>query len=143
MKSLATLIKLQKTQVDEQRMLLAKLQLRLEAITREIAEHEQRQEKERLAAQKDPELAVTYGEFIKWSIKRAQELERQRETAAKAVNIAREKLAELFEGQKRYEIAESNRLEEERLEQLRQETLYMDEVGSVAHERKMRKARKK
>ena len=143
MKSLGTLIKLQKTRVDEQRLLLAKLQARLDQIVSEIADHEIRQAREQVEVKKNPQSALTYGEFVKWAIKHSEELEKQRVTAVKAVDIARDRLAELFEEQKRYEIAEANRIEEERQEQLRQETLYLDEVGSVAHERKMRRGRKR
>lgn len=139
MKSLSTLIKLQKTKVDEQRLLLAKLQAQLEQIERALAEHEIRQAREQLAAQKNPESAMTYGEFVRWAINYSRQLERQLATALKAVEIARDALAELFEEQKRYEIAEAARIEEERKEEARQETMKLDEVGSIGFVRKKRR----
>lgn len=139
MKSLATLIKLQKSNVDEQRQLLAKLQARLDAIRAEIAEHEALQERERQAVRKNPEAGLTYGAFVKWALAHAKELDQMFVTAAKAVEIARDKLAELFEEQKRYELAEAERIEEERREELRQETILLDEVGSVSYERRKRR----
>jgi len=140
MKSLAPLIKLQKTRVDEQRLILAKLQVRLEEILGQIAEHEIRQAREQLAVQEHPEMGLTYGAFVKKALRRSRELEKERVVAAKAVEIARERLAEVFEEQKRYEIAEEQRSEEERREELRQETIELDEIGSVFHVRK-KKAR--
>lgn len=116
--------------------MLAKLQERYEAVQKEVAEHEIRMAREQLAAQKDPAMALTYGDFVKWAIEHARELEKQLITAAKAVDIAREQLTVLFEEQKRYEIAEANRLEEEKREEQRQETILLDEVGSVGFVRK-------
>jgi flagellar export protein FliJ len=142
MNSFATLIKLQKTRVDEQRQFLAKLLEHLEAIERAIAEHEIRQAREQLAIQENPAAAMTYGAFVKWAVDHARNLERQYVTVAKAVDLARGKLAELFEEQKRYEIAEADRLEELRREELRQETIELDEIGSVGFIRKHKKGKR-
>ena len=142
MKSLATLIKLQKTRVDEQRLLLSKLQARLEAIEQAIMELEIRKAREQLAVEKHPEMAMTYGEFLRLAIKHARELEKQRLSAVKAVDIARDRLSEVFEEQKRYELAEAARLEEERREEQRLETIEMDEIGSVGFVRKKKNAKR-
>jgi flagellar export protein FliJ len=136
MPSFATLIKLSKTHVDEQRLVLAKLQARLDEIERDIAELEIRQAREQVTVNEYPETALTYGAFLKWAIARARELENERQAAAVAVTIARDKLAELFEEQKRYEIAEQNRIEEEAREAARRERIEMDEIGSVSFVRK-------
>jgi hypothetical protein len=53
-----------------------------------------------------------------------------------AVKIAQDKLAELFEEQKRYEIAEEQRIEDEDKAARHRDTLALDEVGGVMHERK-------
>ncbi|MDD5585929.1 MAG: hypothetical protein PHY92_03105 [Alphaproteobacteria bacterium] len=139
MKSLSTLIKLQKTRVDEQRQLLAKLLEHLDAVEKAIAEHEIRQAREQLAVQENPGAGLTYGAFVKWAIEYSRELEKQYVTAAKAVDLARGRLAELFEEQKRYEIAEAARLEEEKREEARQETIELDEIGSVGFIRKKKR----
>jgi len=143
MKSLSTLIKLQKTRVDEQRVILARLQQQLDGIDKKIAALESSKAREQIAVRKNPEGSLTYGEFLRRSVELARELEKQRELAAKAVEIARDRLAELFEEQKRYEIAEAARLEQKRLEELRRETIELDEIGSVTHERRKRKAQGK
>ena len=134
-KSLATLIKLQKTFVDEQRQVLATLQERLEQIEWSIAQMEIRKARELEAAQ-DYQASATYGAFLKGLVVQERALEKERQTATMAVKIAQDRLAELFEEQKRYEIAEEQRIEAETREELRRERLDLDEIGSVMHERK-------
>ena len=136
MKSLATLIKFQKTKVDEQRLMLAKVQDALTSIAQMIARLEEQKREEQAAAKKNPEDAITYGEFVKRSIKKGHELERQKQIAIAAVNAAHDKLTELFEEQKRFEIAEANRIEAEAREDRRYETAELDEIGGVVHERR-------
>jgi flagellar biosynthesis chaperone FliJ len=136
MKSLGTLIKLQKTRVDEQRRLLARLQDRLEAIEKAITEHTLRQAREQAAVVENPVAAQTYDEYLKRAVAQARELESQRQAAEVAVAFAREKLGALFEEQKRYEIAEAERLAAEEREDLRRERIALDEVGSVQFVRK-------
>src|ERR1700761_6409048 len=128
MKSLATLIKLQKTRVDEQRIHLAALQEQLDSIERRIAELEIEKAREQVAAEHNPEARGTYGAFLKAAINRGRELDKARQTTQIAVEIARDKLAELFEEQKRYEVAEANRIESEAAEERRQERIELDEI---------------
>ena len=136
MKSLATLIKLQKTRVDEQRLILAKMQEQHAAVLLRIEELEAEQEQQRQLIHEDSSYALTYGEYVKRALTLREGLERKRRAAEYAVKLAHDKLAEVFEEQKRYEIAEQNRIdEEERLEQHR-ETLTLDEVGSISFVRR-------
>jgi len=138
MRGLKTLIKLQKTRVDEQRQVLAKLQAHLERVQKDIANFEALKERERVIFRKHPELGMTYGEFVKRAILKTQELEKSRQAADSAVEIARDRLALLFEEQKRYEIAEENRRIEAQREEGRLERINFDEIGSVSYTRKMK-----
>jgi len=139
MKSLATLIKLQKTYVDQQRLTLAKLQERLDLIERAILGLEAQKMHEKAAAKKDPAAAITYGNYLKEAIRQGHALAKERAIAQAAVNAAHDKLTELFEEQKRYEIAEDMRIEAEEREELRRETVELDEIGGVTHERRKTK----
>jgi flagellar biosynthesis chaperone FliJ len=134
MNSLQTLIKLQKTRVDEQRQHLARLQDALERIDGAIAQLEIQKAREQEAA-RDPALRTTYGAFLKSLVMKERLLDQERQTAAQAVKIAHDKLAELFEEQKRYEIAEEQRLESEARAERRLERIALDEIGGVMHER--------
>ena len=131
MQSLATLIKLQKTRVDEQQTHLSRLQARLDEILSKIAELEITIAREQVAAQENQELQLTYGAFIKASIELGRFYEKERQTASDAVEIARNQLSELFEEQKRYEIAEESWIASVQLEERKRETNQMDEVGSI------------
>ena len=139
MKGLSTLIKLQKTRVDEQRVILARLQDVLDQVNKAISDLEAQKIREQQAAKKNPEEAVTYGAFVKRALKRGQQLGRDRQAAEAAVLAARDKLAELFEEQKRYEIAASNRDAAQRKEIAQRERIELDEIGGVSHERRKAK----
>jgi len=78
---------------------------------------------------------MTYGAFLKILVVRQRSLVQERQTAAMAVHMAQDKLAELFEEQKRYEIAEEQRLEEIAKEERRLERIEFDEIGGTRHER--------
>jgi tRNA U34 5-carboxymethylaminomethyl modifying enzyme MnmG/GidA len=136
MKSFKTLIKLQKTFVDEQRQQLMRLLDHLEQIERLIVQLEMIKAHEKAAAAKDVVARFTYGAFLKGVIVKGRALEKNRQMTEMAIRAAREKLAELFEEQKRYEIAEEQRLEKEAKEERRLETLELDEIGGTRHERK-------
>lgn len=135
MKSLITLIKLQKTRVDEQQQLLAKMQEQLDMIVNSIAELEIKKAREQVSAQENAEARLTLGNFLKVAVQQGRTLEKQRLIAIAAVEAARAKLAELFEEQKRYEIAMAARLEAQQHEERRRETILLDEVGSVSYMR--------
>jgi flagellar protein FliJ len=136
MKSLSTLIKLQKTRVDEQRLIFVRLQEKLDHVDMAILTLESQKMHEQAVAKKSPENAVTYGAFLKQAIKRGRSLAHEREIAAAAVEAARAKLTDLFEEQKRYEIAEAARVGAELREEMRRETVELDEIGGVTHERR-------
>ncbi len=135
-KSFRTLIKLQKTLVDEQRQHLAMLRERHAQIEAQIVQLQIMKAREQAAAARDPITRMTYGAFIKSVLVKERELEQHRQIAAMAVKKAQEKLSELFEEQKRYEIAEEQRLKEIAAEERRKETLMLDEIGGIMHERK-------
>ncbi|MDD3181697.1 MAG: hypothetical protein PHD48_02685 [Alphaproteobacteria bacterium] len=136
MKSLETLIKLQKTRVDEQRLIFAKMQEQLSIVLNQIDALALEQEQQRQLLHEHPSFALTYGEYVKRALMQKEGLERKRRAAELAVKLAHEKLTEVFEEQKRYEIAQQNRIDEAEREELRRETLTLDEVGSISFIRK-------
>ncbi|MDD3030479.1 MAG: hypothetical protein PHS57_09460 [Alphaproteobacteria bacterium] len=136
MKSFATLVKLQKNRVDEQRQLLSKLLDRLEQVENRIKLLEAARVREHRAASKNPMLMMTYPAFLEGLIAKRQVAEKEKKLAQRAVRLGREKLAELFEEQKRYEIAEEQRLFRIAQEERRVETIELDEIGGTRHERR-------
>lgn len=139
MTSLDTLIQLAKAQIDEQRQLLSRLVAHQESIELAIAELELRRRAEEEIVAKESAFALTYGEFLKWAMGQAKELENQRLSAAAAVELARDKLSQMFEEQKRYEIAQENQLAKQEQEEARQERIIMDEIGGENYRRSQKK----
>ena len=136
MKNLGLLIKLQKTKVDEQRVILARLQDNLDKIKDTLVSMEQEFEKEQKIAKNDYESMMTYEKYLKKFMHDKKETEKQLVLMEEAVLLAHDKLTELFEEQKRYEIALEQKLEEERLLLLKLENQALDETGSIWHQRK-------
>lgn len=136
-KSLVTLIKLQKSLVDEQRRMLADLQNIYDRIVAEIAALEAaRRREEDIARTAHVGEMMTLAQFQNAVKSRLEQLGKARDDANKAVESAREKLAELFETQKRYEIIRDNRDAAELAEEQKRERLELDEIAEQGHRRK-------
>lgn len=131
MKTLPTLIKMQKMRVDEQRQLLAKLQDNLAAIEQRMVELEIEKAREQAIAQEDETARAGLGSYLKSAIEKGRALEKERQVMQAAVDTARDELMQIFEEQKRYEIAEAARLAVEQAEEKHRECLDLDEVGST------------
>ena len=140
MKRLGTLIKLQKSLVDDQRRMLADLQNIQGRIEAEIAALEAaRLHEEDVARHAEPEAMVTPAPFMAKTRARLEQLTKALADAAEAVEIARDKLAELFETQKRYEIIRDRRAAEEAAEASRRDRMELDEIAETGHQRKTRR----
>jgi len=136
MKNLKTLVKLQKTKVDEQRIVLLKVQTILDEIIISIENLEKDKKKQEELLHKEPEVGMTYADYLNQYINKKEHLHKKKESTQYAVDLARNQLAELFEEQKRYEIALQKRIDEAKQEEQRKERLYLDEVGSTSFLRK-------
>ena len=95
-KSFSTLIKLQKSFVDEQRHHLTRLLENLELIETRIMQLEALRAQEQAAAAHDDVARMTYGAFLKSVIAKRRELENERGEAALAVMVAQEKLSDFL-----------------------------------------------
>ena len=142
MRNLETLIKLQKTKVDEQRVVLAKIQKQLDDVIATIFSIEEEKKMQEELLHEMPDLSMTYGDYMEHFLEVKKQLEKQKDALSYTMELARDQLAELFEEQKRYEISLQNKLDEIEQERKRRERLELDELGGIAHERrkKQRKA---
>ncbi|MCL2473970.1 MAG: hypothetical protein FWF23_03605 [Alphaproteobacteria bacterium] len=138
MKDLTILIKLQKTRVDEQRVILSKLRDNLDKIIETLVSMEEAFLKEQAIAKSDYNSRLTYEKFLEKFLSEKQQTENQKALIEEAVLLAHDKLSELFEEQKRYEIAEEQRLEEARGKEIKLENQITDEIGLVWHQRRNR-----
>ena len=136
MKDLTILIKLQKTKVDEQRVILNKLRDTLDKIIEKLAFMQETLKKEQAIAKESYYNRITYERFLKKFLSDQQQLEHQRTLLEEAVIAAHAKLSELFEEQKRYELALEQKIIEEREKETKRENQITDEIGIVQHQRK-------
>lgn len=136
-KSLDTLIKLQKTLVDDHRRMLADLQNINDRIAAEIVALEASRRSEEVVARGAQAIEMmTLAQFLGAVKNRLEQLLKAKAEAQAAVEVAREKLAELFETQKRYEIIRDQRNAAELAEEQKQERLELDEIAEQGHQRK-------
>ncbi len=139
MKTLGTLIKLQKSLVDEQRRMLTDLQNILDRIDHEIVELTVAQAREEgVVRDAEPVARQTFSLFIMTVKARLERLMAAKQQAVEEVEKAREKLAELFEAQKRYEIISEQREAAALAEENRQEQMELDETAAQGHQRRKR-----
>lgn len=137
MKSLETLIKLEKARVDDHRRMLAQLQDVLDRIEQEIADLiAARLNEEAVARNAPPAERLTLAPFLAQVRQRLEQLTQAKADAEAAIETARERLAEVFETQKRYEIIRDQRAAAAAAEEKRQEQLTLDETAAVTHRRK-------
>lgn len=134
--NLEILIKLQKTYVDEQRSILAKLYQQMQAIDLKIAMLEGEKESQEGLLHEYPDMGMTYADYLTQYFKKRAAYNKEQNVMVKAIEMAQEKLAVQFGEQKRYEIAQTQRLATQRQEEAAQETKTLDEVGSVGFMRK-------
>ena len=137
MKSLPTLIKLEKARVDDHRRMLTELQAVLARIEEEIAALlASREHEEAVARTATPNERSTLASFLLQVRHRLAALAKAKKDAEDAIEVARDRLAEVFETQKRYEIIHEQQTAAALAEENRQEQLTLDETAAQTHERK-------
>lgn len=133
--TLATLIRLAGSDVDAARRDLQtvlaeedRLKAALEALEESLA-------KESALAREDPSLAGSFSLYLANARRQREALEADLQALVPKIAAARDKLAEAFAVQKKYEIARDNRDAAARAEALRKETIELDEMGLNTHRR--------
>ncbi len=138
MKQLETLIKMHKFYVDEQRRVLGVKQAEADAIMMAIAtlQANLEMEKERAAQTEEPEVLFSIGIYIKEQLKKNERLQLDLSAKEAEVAVERDKLSAMFEELKRYEIAQENWEEEQRMaEQKGENKVYDEQSGQRHHQR--------
>ena len=132
MKSLGTLIRLRKHNLDEARRELTALQQALDAIgqARENLDHELARES--ATARDDVEASYRYGNYLVTVRERHRLLDQQEDELRQKIALAESAVREAFRDLKQFEIADAQRLEKERAEAGRQEQAALDEVALSA-----------
>lgn len=135
MKTIETLIRLAKLEVDERRRALADLLDQDDAFDRAIDRLDREVEGEREKARQDPEYATGYTAYAKHAANRRKALIDQKAALGEQILQARDALAVAFEEQKKYEITAENQTAAEAAEQNRREQAELDAMGLQSHRR--------
>ncbi len=136
MKTLQTLVRLAKFNVDDKRRVLAEVMAQVDAVQNRINALEASVEHERKVASESPDLGPVFGQFAAKARDERTGMEKQLKALQPYVDQAREQLAEAFEEQKKYEITKERRDETERLDLDKKDQAALDEVGLQAHRQK-------
>lgn len=130
MDNIATLIRLAKLELDEKRKVLAALLTRDDQLVAARAALEAALAREVAHAKTHAEEQITLGAFIAATHKKEKAIDTQRRLLAKEIAAAQDALQVSFETLKRYEIAQDQRDKAARRDNLRRETIKLDEVAS-------------
>lgn len=135
--TLATLIRLAGAEVDQARQSLQDVLAEEDALLAALAALEQSIADEQRQVGTDPTLRAALSAFLVRTREERASIVQQRQDLQPKIAAARDALAEAFAIQKKYEIARENRAAEAAADAAHRETLFLDEVGINAHNRKV------
>ncbi|MDZ5647653.1 flagellar FliJ family protein [Nitrospirillum sp. BR 11828] len=133
MKSLKTLIRLHKNEVDEKRRHLTQLREHDDQLTLRRQQFEAQVEMERQLSGTSVDMAVAFANFLPQIKLQRNALEQARQQLAIAIHRAEEDLAQAFQELKRFELAEEERIRKEKAELARKEAMMLDEIAAQRH----------
>ncbi len=139
-KDLHSLIRLQGWRVDEKRRTLGEVLRILESLEARMKQLHEELASEQATAAASPEIAgVFYGNFAKAVIKERTALAESIRKAEITVSLARDKLRQEYQEQKKYETSQEVRDKKEDKERNRLEQIDLDDVGVEIFRQKARK----
>ncbi len=128
-KTLPTLIRISKFELDEKQRALSDLLRAQDEIIRQQKELEEKKNKEEETAKTTPEVANYYAGFLKGYFIKKNNLAKANEDIQLIIDQAREVLREAFQQHKTYEITNENILKKEKEEQSQKEQKNADEMA--------------
>ncbi len=136
LKSLNTLIKVAKQQLDGLRRDLANLEREKQKMLEAIDRLKKELAREIELASKQPEMGAFFGGFAKRIREREDELRLGIKKLDKLIDDLRERIREQFAEQKKYELAKEARIKQDKEDQDKAEMNELDEIGGQRHQRK-------
>ncbi len=128
-KTLKSLIRLQKEEVDEKRRALAGIIARQDALIERKAALRGAMAAEHALVHMEPALAASYGDYVRRVLLEEGALEDMIAALEPEIDVAREAVAESFTVLKRYEIAQQRRVAAEQAAAARRAQRTLDEVA--------------
>ena len=129
MKSLKTLIKLRKDEVDKRRKELTEIETRQQLLIKERTELANQMKRETAAATEFPEAAITFASFLGKALKRREMLTNNIKQLQQVIDKKRDDLQSAFGELKKLEIALENKINEATQAELKREQIQMDEIA--------------
>lgn len=136
MRTLETLIRVQKRQLDQLRRDLVGLEQLAEDLRRQADDLEREVAAQQALARTTAEGAFAYPGYARQVIARREKIAASIADVDERLAAMRERVAEAFQDLKRYDIVLSNRRQQARMEADRREQLALDEMGLEAHRRR-------
>ena len=136
MRTLETLIRVQKRQLDQLRRELAGLEQLAVDLRQQAADLEKEVVQQQGLARTTAEGAFAYPGYARQVIARREKVAASIADVDDRLAAMRERVAEAFQELKRYDIVLSNRRLQARMEADRREQLQLDEMGLEAHRRR-------
>ena len=134
-KTLESLVRLSKFEVDERRRELKVVQEEEDRLYSEISKIEDRVQSEKLTATKQPEYAQAYSRFLIWARREKNILEGKITALQPLLEHARDNLASAFAELKKAELTRDNRALAEEAENNKKDQMEMDELAMDRHRR--------
>ena len=137
MRSLETLIRVQRRQLDQLRRDLVALETLAEDLRGQAAALEQDVKTQQVVAKRGgPEIAFSYPNFAQWAIERRTRLAASIADVDGRLETTRAQVSEAFQDLKRFDIVLANRQQRAREEANRREQALLDQIGLDGHRRK-------
>lgn len=134
-KSLKTLSRIQKFQIDEQRKLMAEKLQEEAAVMDNIRQMDRRFEEEKLFAAQNPAVA-DFGAYTKRYLELRRAEEEHLQQVRQEIELIRDKISDMFKEQKTFEIVDRQRAAAERKETEQKDQKMLDEIGTNAYIKK-------
>lgn len=129
-KSLKTLARIKKFDIDEQRKLLVEQQEAEERTVTDLKQLNSKYEEEKKLAQENPLLCGDFGLYTKRYLKLRAALEIKLNNIRRRIEEIRDIIADMFKEQKTYEIVDDNRSRQAQKELAEKEQKLLDEIGT-------------
>ena len=135
MKSVATLIRLQRHALVERKKVLAQLMEEAAQLRRSIAALEAALAHEKHLATQDPVLARAFPRFLQATLRQRAGFETMLADVAQRIAAIEQEIAEAFRALKAYELAEQGARERAATEAAHREQKLLDDIGGAMHRR--------
>ena len=129
MKSLSTIIRLHRWELDERRRALAELQALFDKLASEIVRLEEDLKRERAIAEQTVGASIALAAYLKAMLTRRSHLQESQRQIERQIAVARDEISNAFAELKRFELAKAERDRQDAQRRNKQEVARYDEIA--------------